>query len=352
MYPPLNIIATSYDIAICPGESTNLSTIGPFGGNGGPYTFTWDNGLGNGQNQTVSPTLTTQYTVTVNDGCSPIASGDVTIIVNPEPVVSFIGSNLNGCESLEGFEVNFTNTTNPTMVDSVNWTFENLFTTDTNIFNIDSVKYYNAGSYDVSLTVTAPAAMGGCVGNAIYSDYITVYSLPEVDFSTTPDPATMFNPTVEFSDESYYNIKSWNWNFDDLGTSIVNNPTFTFPSDTGKYMVTLTVTDQNNCTDSIQKLVIIKGEYNIYVPNAFTPNGDRFNEIFFPKGFGLVEKGYSFSIFDRWGEKLFETNELNMGWDGTFKGQLSPLGVYIWKLTYYDINNIRHFEIGSVTLHY
>ena len=99
-------------------------------------------------------------------------------------------------------------------------------------------------------------------------------------------------------------------------------------------------------------MVIIKGEYNIYVPNAFTPNGDRFNEFFFPKGFGLVEKGYSFSNFDRWGEKLFETNELNMGWDGTFKGQLSPLGVYIWKLTYYDINNIRHFEIGSVTLHY
>ncbi|MCB9361423.1 MAG: gliding motility-associated C-terminal domain-containing protein [Flavobacteriales bacterium] len=352
IYPSLNVIATSHDVAICPGESTTIDALGPYGGNGGPYTFTWDNGLGNGKTQTVSPAATTQYTVTVDDGCSPIASDTITITVNPVPLVSFVGDQLNGCESFDGFTVNFTNTTNPAMVDSAYWIFENSFTTDTNFFNVNDVNYSQAGSYDVSLMVTTPSAMGGCVGMVNYVDYITVYNLPIPDFTSNPNPVTMFNPTVEFIDQSYSNIQAWNWNFDGLGNSSENNPAFTFPSDTGNYWVTLTVTDQNSCIDSITKLVIVKGEYSIYVPNAFTPNSDNLNESFSPKGFGLKENGYSFSIFDRWGEKLFETNELNTGWDGTFKSELAPLGVYIWKLTYYDTNDIRHFEIGSVTLHY
>lgn len=349
IFSPLNIIATASDTSICPGENITLNALGPFGGNGGPYSFNWNNGLGNNQTLLTSPNTSSYYTVTINDGCSPIAKDSIQIIVNPSPVVSFYGDNLSGCESLEGFPVNFTNTTSPSEIDSAYWIFSNLFSTDTNYYNIDSVRYLTEGNYDVSLIVTSP---NGCIGRADSLSYITVNGLPIVDFEINPNPVSMFNPTVEFTDQSYNNIQSWEWNFDGLGYGDGYNTSFTFPSDTGNYWVTLTVTDQNNCVDSLQKLVIVKGEYTMYVPNAFTPNGDRNNEVFAPKGDGILEMGYSFSIYDRWGEKLFESNNLYEGWDGSFKGSLVPTGVYVWKLVYYDTDDIRHFEIGSVTIHY
>lgn len=78
--PPLSAFPSG-DVTICTGNSTNISAVAA-GGNGGPYTYTWD-GTFVGQNYTVSPTITTTYTVTVNDGCSPVVATTVTVTVDP-----------------------------------------------------------------------------------------------------------------------------------------------------------------------------------------------------------------------------------------------------------------------------
>jgi gliding motility-associated-like protein len=106
----------------------------------------------------------------------------------------------------------------------------------------------------------------------------------------------------------------------------------------GTYPVTLTVTDIHGCQDEVTKNVIIKGEFGIYIPNAFTPDFDFKNDMFGPTGFGISPENYKFMIFDRWGEKLFDTDILFKPWDGFYKGTRVQEGVYVWKLFFKDIN--------------
>jgi gliding motility-associated-like protein len=118
----------------------------------------------------------------------------------------------------------------------------------------------------------------------------------------------------------------------------------------GNYPITLTVTDINGCQDEVTKNVIIRGEYGIYIPNAFTPDFDGKNDMFGPQGFGISPENYHFMIFDRWGEKLFDTDVLFKPWDGFYKGTRVQEGVYVWKLFFKDINKKKHELIGHVTI--
>jgi gliding motility-associated-like protein len=78
--------------------------------------------------------------------------------------------------------------------------------------------------------------------------------------------------------------------------------------------------------------------------------GDGDNDGFAPNGFGILEKDYSFYIFDRWGEKIFETQLLFEPWDGTYKGNLVQEDVYVWKLEFKNIHGVKQSRIGHVTL--
>ncbi|PCI92557.1 MAG: hypothetical protein COB15_17475, partial [Flavobacteriales bacterium] len=100
----------------------------------------------------------------------------------------------------------------------------------------------------------------------------------------------------------------------------------------GSYEVGLLVTTINGCTDSTTNTVIIGDEADVFVPNSFTPDGDGLNDYFFPVLRGFDTDGYTFMIFDRWGELLFQSSKVTGKWDGTFKGQPVPLGVYNWKI--------------------
>ncbi|NQX99356.1 MAG: gliding motility-associated C-terminal domain-containing protein, partial [Flavobacteriales bacterium] len=94
--------------------------------------------------------------------------------------------------------------------------------------------------------------------------------------------------------------------------------------------------------------------FNIYVPNAFTPDGDGLNDVFVPVLYGYENfKEYGFLIFNRWGEIIFETNKEGIGWPGTYKNEKVQLGVYTWKLNFSAIENnnlITHKKIGRVTI--
>jgi gliding motility-associated-like protein len=118
-----------------------------------------------------------------------------------------------------------------------------------------------------------------------------------------------------------------------LGLS--NNNTFdvnAFPINTTTYYLTV---DNGTCkaTDS---LVVTAECSSIYMPSAFTPNGDGLNDVF--TAFGMDLKEYQLIIYNRWGEKIFQTKDINLGWDGTYKGTASPLGLYIWELEASDKN--------------
>ena len=88
---------------------------------------------------------------------------------------------------------------------------------------------------------------------------------------------------------------------------------------------------------------------NVFIPNTFSPNGDGANDIFYPRGNGVYSIKM-FRIFNRWGEVVFETTDLNKGWDGTFNGKPQPMGVYVYVIEAFTSTNDRFFKQGNVTL--
>lgn len=335
----MSIPAVITDVT-CAGGSDGQIVVAPQGGTPG-YSYAWvPSGAGN--NPIASNLTAGQHTVTVTDanGCSL----DSTFTVNePAPVAvgDFVGDTIAGCSPLE---VEFTNTTNPALYVSMFWELGN---GDTSSVSPISTTYTTPGTYDVKITLTDAA---GCQGVAEKLAYITVYDDPSAHFTANPGEVTVFDPTYQFIDLSQYNIVSWDWNFNNLGTSNEQNPTFTFPDDTGSHNVTLIVEDNHGCIDTVNHTVIVRGEYGIYVPNAFTPDADGKNDGFHPKGFGISEFGYSFLIFDRWGEKIFQSIDINEPWYGDYKGKLVPNGVYVWRLDFKDLNGHGHSQTGKVTI--
>jgi gliding motility-associated-like protein len=122
-----------------------------------------------------------------------------------------------------------------------------------------------------------------------------------------------------------------------------------FPFNTTQYMVTITDTNGCKANDSIR--VIVNKIYDLYVPNAFTPNGDGRNDYFEIFGNKKAWKFVEITIFNRWGELLFQSNDLYFAWDGTFKGVLQPPGVYVYVLnvTFADGYSVDK-QKGSITL--
>lgn len=100
-------------------------------------------------------------------------------------------------------------------------------------------------------------------------------------------------------------------------------------------MAYVIATNEFGCNDTATIPVRVLPEYSFYVPNTLTPNGDGINELF--KGYGIGIDSYVLRVFNRWGELLFETNDLSEGWDGTYQGALCPQGSYVYAV---DLTNV------------
>jgi gliding motility-associated-like protein len=175
--------------------------------------------------------------------------------------------------------------------------------------------------------------------------------VPDADFEFGPEPPiTMLDPTVHFYDMSTgAPVTSWTWNFADPlnTTSSVQNPVFMYDSH-GSYAVQLSVATQYGCKDSTIKIVQVSEDYMLYLPNAFTPNGDGLNEVFAARGMGV--KSLKMYIYDRWGNLLFFTDDMEKGWDGTNKGEIMQEDVYVWKIELKTFKNETRQVKGTVSL--
>ena len=193
--------------------------------------------------------------------------------------------------------------------------------------------YEDIGTYTVSLSITSPL---GCHTDTVWNDLITVLPSPIADFTYSPDQPSNLLPTVTFTDESVDPV-AWKWKFGDVGASIQQHPVFTFP-DTGMHRIELVVFHESGCTDTALQMLDVIPEVRYYLPNAFTPNGDGYNDGF--RGNGMMDgaREFNLSIWNRYGEKLFETDDPYLAWNGKKDnvGKLSPQGVYIVKVNYIE----------------
>lgn len=308
---------------ICTGSSASLTASGA-------STYSWSNGSATNP-LTISPTATTSYTVTGTStaGCTAIANTSVT--VNSLPTISSTSSTI--CEGLTA-----SLTASGTAVSYV-WS-------NGSVTNPVSVSPSSTTSY----TVTGTDA-NNCISTA--TGTVTVFPQPDIQFSASPQPAGVLSPAITFTDQSSADVTFWEWDFGDAADTLGSNepnPVHNYPSVETTYTVTLNVLNDGLCANSMTKEIVIGPEYSFYIPNSFSPNEDGKNDVFLGKGNGIIE--FELRIFDRWGNAVFKTDDINKGWDGKANGssELTLLDVYVWKVAITDIFKKKHDLIGTVTI--
>ncbi|MCX6182727.1 MAG: PKD domain-containing protein [Bacteroidetes bacterium] len=332
-----------------------------------PFTFTnnstlansclWDFGDGTSSSN-CAPThvyssagnFTVKLSVTSAKGCVNDTSSRK-LSINAYPKASF-DSIAPGCSP---FAITFQNTS--TKASTYSWSFSSGNTAFSNDAN-PSVQLTNNSDTNALTKVELIANNNGCRDTTFQQ--ILVYSAPVAEFSFSPSKYFLPNTVpVIFKNESS-NSTSYLWSFGDGIGSAINNPLHTYSS-TGTFPITLIVTNAYGCPDTLEKNIVVKEHGSIEFPTAFIPNkevanGGKYdvtnikNDVFFPK-YESISK-YHLMIFNHWGELLFESNDVNIGWDGYYKETLCQPDVYVWKteVVFEDRDGEVYQASGSITL--
>jgi gliding motility-associated-like protein len=335
IFPPLNMQVSSVN-EICQDDTTLISTI-VFGGNGGPYFYSWNNGSVASE-LSVFPPADTIYTVTVHDGCNYTAFDSTLLFVDPLPDINFSPQLISGCSPLQ---VSFTDLSTADPGSAFLWTFgDGYLSTEQQPDHI----YLNAGLYSVDLEITSPQ---GCHKLKSVSDAVDVWGLPVANFSVYEQEISILYPYAIFTNLSQGAI-NYQWDFgDQSGTSTDINPTYLY-NDTGTYLVRLIVENIAGCPDTIFGTLKVLDETSVFIPSAFTPNGDGINDylVIYAKGF----RDYDMRIFNRWGSEIFHSTDIFKSWDGTLNGNFCENNVYVCKISIHDFNGKQKEYIGRITL--
>ncbi|HEY6160378.1 MAG TPA: PKD domain-containing protein [Bacteroidia bacterium] len=317
-------------------SGTNLNCNGANNGSAwaittvpGPYSFNWSNGA---TTDTIQNLPAGTYTVTVHYG--PCSYVDSVTVTQPPPINTNTVFAPDTCGHGVGAAGVLANGGNG---GPFSYSWSNGATT-MNIVGLSSGNY----------TVVTTDASGCTVQNTVT---ITDLPPPTAGFFYSPQTVTLIEPNVQFTDASNGG-SSWNWDFGDGDTSSLANPQHTYTAE-GTYTVTLIVTNAFGCSDTITQVLTVEGFYTFYIPNAFTPNGwgPAENETFGPEYSGVKSENYDFYIYDRWGNLLFHTTDINQRWDGKSKnGGALEEDVYVYLFVFDDFQGNYHEVTGHVSL--
>jgi gliding motility-associated-like protein len=320
-----------------------------------PYNVSWQNLA---SMNTISPPLneisqtpgsylidslsTATYLIYVIDANGCLRSDTLEIDSSSVLFAGFTALDTVGCGP---FEVQFTNLSVGQNL-SYFWSFGN---GQTSTSSNPVVVFQTGGPYDVSLTVTN---LFGCSSTYINTGYIVAYGNPTAAFTTEAGEIDYYTGFVQFINNST-NASSYVWNFGDGSqTSNAVNPSYNYADwQAGTYLVSLTATDTNGCFDMVSSIIESNEIVRLTVPNSFTINGDNLNDMFKPvfSNYDLITS-YSFDIYNRWGERIYSSNDVFDAWDGKYKDKFVQFGTYTWVITYRDQ---RAFDInvnGHVTV--
>ena len=207
--------------------------------------------------------------------------------------------------------------------------------------------YDSVGLYDVTLKIVAEY---GCIDTLELkkTDFIEVYPKPVSDFSVSKKETDICNSLIRFQDLSQ-GASSFNYNFNEIDNSNQQNPTYTY-LEAGAFYPYQIVTSDKGCKDTSRQLIYII-PFNVYIPNAFTPDGNKYNSEFYSVT-NLVPEDWDFTIFNRWGETVYNTKNPYDKWDGNYNNKPAQTGIYIYKLNYTSCDALKtQIEIsGHVSL--
>ena len=310
---PTGTIATPASTVICQGSSVTLTASG-----GATYQWYLNAvAIAGATSATLNATQPGVYTVKIIsvNGCFAMASNSITLTLVVQPQVDFSYD-----KYCAGFATTFTNTSVVTNSGTVSyiWNFG-----DNNSSSQASPMhtYVNAGSYTVNLSVT-PTACPALVGSKSAS--ITVVpELPNLRY-TSVNAVSGQNQQLN---ARLLNGATYAWNPPiGLSSVLIKNPVFNHTT-SHDYLITINTVEGCVITDSLLVRIFSKAE--IYVSDAFTPNGDNKNDKLMPRLVGIEKLNY-FRVYDRWGQQVYVTSTEGDGWDGTFKGTKQPIETYTW----------------------
>ena len=191
--------------------------------------------------------------------------------------------------------------------------------------------YENAGTYSVNIEIISPL---GCQTDATFRNWILIKESPMAAFSYIPDKLNDLQREVFFGNQSQ-GADGYQWTFGDGGVAFVESPSHEYP-DTGVYEVVLISNSSNGCTDTAYAIIDIEPLNTYFLPNAFSPNDDGLNDEFSGKGILKGMRQFSMTIWNRWGELVFESDDPTGKWNGQLNnnGLPAPKGVYHCKVNY------------------
>lgn len=403
---PLPTLTLDYDPLICPGGSTTITAVGA-----DTYSWSPSNGLNtvSGPSVIANPTVNTTYTVTGtgSNGCSATESMLISIEVVTVSVtgggIICLGNPLNaslelvatGLSNYTWSPPNGLNTTtgqtvfsypNQDVIYTVSGTTANgcygEATTQVVVvpdFEIQAnaaeicpgqeavLEAQGADSYTWSpstylntangptviasppttQTYTIVGEVNGCFESI--ETVVTVFETSSIHAWATPSVVYNSNPEVTFGTNTTGSIS---WLLEDQELSNQANFTHLFSEIPNSYTVILETVSEDGCLVEIPVQITILEDFIYYVPNAFTPDGNEFNNVFLPIiPFGIDLTTYELEIYDRWGELLFVSHDSEVGWDGTYAGKYCKEGVYTWKLQFKSkYSDKKKIDVGSVSL--
>jgi gliding motility-associated-like protein len=330
-----------------PATNVTIDNLSP--GSGWNYNWDFGDGATSILNEPVSHIYTAwgTYPITLivaGTHCSDTISQSIQI-VPPRPVADF-DSSASGCAPLT---VGFSN--HSQFADSYIWDFgDGMTSTDFEPVHV----YQNPGVYIVQLI-----AFGDGGVDTIANVTITVFVIPHAFFTLAPNVVYLPDQPVHCYDLSE-NAVTWFWDFGDGSTSTEQNPTHVY-TEVGVYDISLLVTSAGGCPSYyiLSEAVTAEASGEILFPNAFTPSNsgptggyyspnDYSNDVFHPIFKGVSE--YRLSIFNRWGELIFESKDVKIGWDGYYRDVECKPDVYVWKAEGRFADGRAFMKAGDITL--
>lgn len=331
IYPPITILISDDTTVLCPNTPVLLFAE-PAGGEG-TYSYSWtDNGvnLNNSPLFSASPMETTNFVLNVTDGCGTEATEDVLFTVttpvlqiemSPDQIVcpnQPTDISVTASSGLGGYTYNWHHSAETT--------------------SQVTVKPEHSTNYTVSVE-------DGC--HTYHIDGVTTVNVirPNANFSMLSNNPMVGLP-VYFQNHSTGSV-AWNWTFDNFEMSSSNAPSTVYDV-WGWHDVELVAINEIGCTDTVVKTIYIKPEFYFYAPNTFTPDADEFNPVYKVSVIGA--KAFDFMIFNRWGDLIYQTDDIYFEWDGTYRGNQSPDGSYVYRVKVTDKEGYIHHHFGTINL--
>lgn len=395
--------------ATCPGEQTTIDAN--FNGGYSPYVYSWNNG-GGAISETVLPNSTTNYQFIVTDVCGTSTTNNfkvevpsftnLSLTMPNDTTVGCSGVSLSFLPVVSGGSGSYSyhwstgessNTINPQILNSRSYVLSvsdecgdsktdsvhvdlsypeltvDLFN-DTIVCPGDSVTFtaqafggippyvyvWENGSQNQS---TSFSSLTSKIINISITDSCGIIPISDSVELNIQKPVAGFivnssrletDEIIYFMDNSQGSIDLYDWDLGNGVTSTLNNPSTVYLNDS-TYTLELTVTDSLGCKDSIFQSIKIVPPLYFWIPNAFTPNpeSDAINSVFRAQGVGIDQ--FEMRIFNRWGQEIFYSDDINVGWDGYFNsGKQAPMDVYVYKIFLIGESGKEIEKMGQVSL--